>query len=209
MLFEPYQKILFIGDSITDSGRLGPAAPYGNGYVNMVHALLMARYPQLHLQFVNRGIAGNTVRDLASRWQRDVIAEQPDWLAVMIGINDVWRAFGLNPHEAVPLPEYETTLRDLLDHAHAQGARLILLQPYVIEPDRQDPMRHQMDQHGEVVKQLASAFGAPLVQTQAAFDQALMHTSPNDWANDRVHPNAAGHAIIALAFLRVVGFLEI
>ena len=92
LVFGPQQKIVLIGDSITDCGRRNePFAPYGAGYVKFVRALLLARYPELGLEVVNRGIGGNTVRDLARRWDEDVIAEQPDWLSVKIGINDVWR----------------------------------------------------------------------------------------------------------------------
>ena len=149
MLFEARQKILLIGDSITDAGRREEAPPYGNGYVNIVRSLVLARYPELNLTFVNPGVGGNTTRHLAARWEQDVIAERPDWLSVKIGINDVWRAFGNNPHEAVPLPEYATTLRGLLDQARAAtGARLILIEPYMIEPDRSHPIRSQMDRYG-------------------------------------------------------------
>lgn len=207
MIFESGQKILLIGDSITDCGRRGDAAPYGNGYVNMVRSFITARYPQLGLTFVNKGIGGNTTRHLAERWDEDVIAERPDWLSVKIGINDVWRAFGENVHEAVPLPEYEDTLRKLLGRAkEATGARLILMEPYVIESDRSQPMRNRMDLYGAAVRQLAQEFDAVPVPTQAAFDKALEHTRPEDWAADKVHPNPPGHAVIALAFLRSVGF---
>jgi lysophospholipase L1-like esterase len=207
MLLEPGQKIVFIGDSITDCDRRGAAAPYGDGYMSMVRSLLLARYPQYGLTFVNRGVSGDTTRDLARRWERDVIAQQPDWLAVMIGINDVWRAFGGNPAEAVPLPEYTTTLRGLLDRTRAAtGARLILMEPYMIEPDPRQPMRRQMDLFGAAVRQLATDYAAVLVRTQVAFDTALAHTTPADWADDQIHPNGPGHAIIALAVLRAIGF---
>ncbi len=207
MLFGRGQKIVFIGDSITDCGRRDVAAPYGNGYVSMVRSLLIARYPDLGLTFVNKGIGGDTTRDLAARWDEDVIAEQPDWLSVKIGINDVWRAFGPNAHEAVPLPEYERTLRDLLERTSREtNARLILMEPYVIEPDRTQPMRSRMDLYGAAVRQLAAEFCATLVPTQAAFDAVLRHTRPEDWAPDQVHPNEPGHAVIALAFLRAIGF---
>jgi lysophospholipase L1-like esterase len=207
MLFERGQTILFIGDSITDRGRRDVAPPYGSGYVHQVYSLLQAGYPELGLRIVNRGVAGDTTRHLAARWERDVIAERPDWLSVMIGINDVWRAFGSNPHEAVPLHEYEATLRTLLDRTRmATSARLILMEPYMIEPDRNVSMRRQMDRYGAVVRQIAPEYNAVLVQTQAAFDAALAQTKPSDWADDQIHPNSPGHAIIALALLRAIGF---
>lgn len=207
MVFDTEQKILFIGDSITDCGRRGEYAPYGNGYVSLVRALLLARYPALELSFENRGIGGNTVRDLAERWERDVLRENPDWLSVMIGINDVWRFFGGNPHEGVPLTQYAATLRQLLDQTQAHtDARLILMEPYMIEPDPAHPMRSQMDLYGVVVRSLAEERGAVLVRTQSAFDEALRQTSPQDWADDQIHPDLPGHTVIALAFLRAVGF---
>ena len=207
MLLEPGQKILFVGDSITDADRRGAAAPYGDGYVGMVRNLLLARYPERRLSVVNRGVGGDTARDLAARWERDVIAQHPDWLSLMIGINDVWRAFGANIQEAVPLPEYTAILRRLLDRARAAtSARLILLTPYMIEPDRAQPMRRQMDTYGAVVRKLASEYEARFVDTQAAFDAALQQTAPSDWAADQIHPNAPGHAVLALAFLRAIEF---
>ena len=102
LLFRPNQKVVFIGDSITDCGRRGePNAPYGAGYMAMVRNFLIARYPGLNLAFENRGISGNTIRDLKARWEEDVIAEQPGVLSVMIGINDVWRILQNRSAEAV------------------------------------------------------------------------------------------------------------
>lgn len=207
MIFESGQKVLFMGDSITDRGRRDTAAPYGGGYMSLVRALVIARYPDLGLTFENRGVGGDTVRHLDARWRQDVIAERPDWLSVKIGINDVWRTFGDKAHEAVPIDEYESTYRRLLRQAVDEtGCRLIVAEPYVIEPDRADPMRQRMDQYGRIARALADEFGAVNVRTQDAFDVALESTSPSDWAEDRVHPYIEGHAVIAQAFLRAIGF---
>lgn len=207
MIFEAGQKIVFVGDSITDCGRRDAEAPYGNGYVSLVRSLVTARYPERRFRWENRGVGGDTVRHLDARWEQDVIAEQPDWLSVKIGINDVWRAFGTNAHEAVPIGEYEETYRRLLRRAVDEtGCRLIVAEPYIIEADRSDPMRQQMDAFGGVARKLAGEFGAINVRTQEAFDAALATTSPADWADDRVHPNLPGHAVIAIAFLQMTGF---
>lgn len=62
------------------------------------------------------GIGGNTILDLAVRWERDVLDRRPDWLSVIIGINDVWRQFDrpLQTELHVEADEYETTYRRLL-----------------------------------------------------------------------------------------------
>jgi lysophospholipase L1-like esterase len=207
MLFERHQRILFIGDSITDSDRAGASKPFGNGYVSMVRSFMLARYPDYNLTFINKGVGGDTVRHLAARWERDVVAERPDWLSVMIGINDVWRHFAYNVAEAVPLDEYQARLRAMLQRAReATGAKIILMQPYMIEPNHGNPMRQLMDVYGSQMELIANEFSAPLVRTQSAFDAVLGGTAANFWSSDQIHPGGPGHAVIALAFLSTIGF---
>lgn len=206
MIFDHGQHILFIGDSITDCGRRDVAAPYGDGYMNLVRAFVTARHPELALRWTNRGVSGDTVRDLSRRWETDALAVRPDWLSVMIGINDVWRAFDGYPELAVPIDEYEKTLRELLGRAVAEtGCRLILATPFFIEPDRDEPQRAASDRYAQVMARLATELDALLVDTQAAFNRALEVTTSAAWAEDRVHPNLPGHAILAQAYLDVIG----
>jgi lysophospholipase L1-like esterase len=205
VIFERGQRIVFIGDSITDSGRRDVDPPYGNGYVSLVRAMVTAAHPELDLMWTNRGVSGDTVRDLDRRWERDAIGARPDWLSVMIGINDVWRAFSGWADDAVPIDEYEATLRSLLRRAvDATGCRLIVATPYLIEPDRAEPQRATSDRYGAVARAVAAEFDAVCVDTQAAFDRVLAVTPAQAWADDRVHPNLAGHAVIAQAFLRAL-----
>lgn len=205
MIFEHRQRIVFIGDSITDCGRRDERAPFGDGYMNLVRSLVTARHPELGLTWVNRGISGDTVRHLSNRWEEDAIATAPDWLSVMIGINDIWRRYDGWPADAVPIDEYQATLRGLLREAiDRTGCRLILADPYLIEPDRTEPQRADTDRYCQVVAGLAEEFDAYHVRTQDAFDTVLASTSPQDWADDRVHPNLPGHAVIATAYLDVL-----
>ncbi len=206
-------KWVMIGDSITDAGRVQPVAeglfdPLGRGYVTMVDALLAAAHPDLGIRVINVGTSGNTVRDLKARWQRDVIDLKPHWLSVMIGINDVWRQFDLpRQTEIHVLPEeYEATLEELVARTRPLLKGLLLVTPYFIEPNRQDPMRAQMDRYGAIVKKLAGKHDAILVDTQAAFDEVLRHCHPMALAWDRVHPNQAGHMVIARALLKAIDF---
>jgi lysophospholipase L1-like esterase len=121
MRIEPHSKLLLIGDSITDAERWrpfveGPLAALGNGYVQLVAGMLGARCPERRIRVINMGVSGNTVRDLKARWQSDVQKQRPDWLSIMIGINDVWRHFD-SPHLPalhVSLDEYAATLDELL-----------------------------------------------------------------------------------------------
>jgi lysophospholipase L1-like esterase len=206
------QKLVMIGDSITDTGRTHPIAEgqgqLGNGYVSLVDALIGAAYPDRLIRVVNVGTSGHTVRDLKARWTRDVIEQKPDWLSVMIGTNDVWRQFDSpkRPEAAVQPAEYETTYREILRSIRPSLKGLVLMTPFYIEPNKSEPMRARMDEYGAMVKKLAAEHEAIFVDTQAAFDHATRSLYPGMLAGDRVHPNPHGHAILALAFLKAIGF---
>lgn len=210
-------RLVMIGDSITDAGRNydawpGDAAGFlGHGYVAFVNALLGACHPERHIFVINKGVSGNTVRDLQQRWQSDVIAQKPDWLSVMIGINDVWRQFDTprTPEASVPPGEFERTLSSLVAKTRSKLAGLVLMSPYFIEPNPREPMRSRMDEYGKIMERVAARHDAIFVDTQGAFAPILSAEHSGALAWDRVHPNATGHMAIARAFLRAVGVTQL
>ncbi|WP_066192213.1 MULTISPECIES: SGNH/GDSL hydrolase family protein [Gracilibacillus] len=207
------KKLLFIGDSITDCDREKPVGEglfgaLGNGYVSIVDAFLQASYPELGIRVVNKGLSGNTVRDLSERWEIDVMEQQPDWLVIMIGINDVWRQFDspFITEKHVYLDEYERTLNRLIEETKSKGTKIVLMTPFFIETNSNDAMRAAMDRYGKAVVRLALAHQLTYVDSQAAFNAVLEHTHPTFLAWDRIHPGATGHTVLAKAFLNSIGF---
>lgn len=212
MKIAPHSKLVFIGDSITDCERARPVGEglfgaVGKGYVSLVEGLLAAIHPAHAVRIVNMGASGNTVLDLHRRWGTDVLDLKPDWLALMIGVNDVWRQFDLPRQTEIHVhPDvYERTLDELAAKTRPRLKGLVLLAPFYIEPNRADAMRRRMDEYGAIVRKIAAQHDALFVDTQAAFDLVLAHMHPNAIAWDRVHPNIIGHAIIARAFLHAIG----
>ncbi|PZE22808.1 SGNH/GDSL hydrolase family protein [Paenibacillus xerothermodurans] len=213
MLFGKNDKIVMIGDSITDCERKRPIGEgkddaLGRGYVSLVHALLQARHPELGVRVVNMGISGNTTRHLKERWETDVVQLQPDWISIMIGINDVWRQFDRPTimEEHVYFEEYRANLEDLVRRAVSGSKGVILMTPYYLEPNTDDAMRRMMDKYSSAVSELATQYGTLFVDTQVAFAPLLEHMYPAALAWDRVHPNMTGHMAIAWAFLNAVEF---
>ncbi len=209
MQLQDNSTLLFIGDSITDCGRarpVGARAGLGEGYVAFVDAILAAACPERRIRVLNTGIGGNRVTNLRDRWQSDCLDLAPDWLGIMIGINDVWRQFdnALEPDQ-VTIDRYESILRGLLQAVRPTLDGLVLMTPYFIETNRRDPMREMMDAYGAVVERLASEFDAVFVNVQAAFDRYLAAQPTQSLCGDRVHPNKRGHMIIAASFLTGIG----
>jgi lysophospholipase L1-like esterase len=213
MLIPAHAKLLMIGDSITDAERARPIGEGlfdagGNGYVSLVRGWLETVYPDRCIRVVNMGQGGDTVRALKARWQRDVLDLKPTWLSVMIGINDVWRQFDLplQTEEHVLPDEYAQTLDEIIVTLRPTLDGLILLTPFHIEANPQDPMRAMMDRYGQMVREAAAKHCAILVDTQAAFDRVLAHRHSNAIAWDRIHPNIIGTTILARAFLQAIEF---
>lgn len=206
-------KLLFVGDSITDWSRARPIGEalfdsLGTGYVGLVNAFLNVTHADHRIRVVNMGVSANTVRDLEARWAPDVEALKPDWLSIMIGVNDVWRQFDarLQTENHVRIDEYEATLERLIVRTLPRLKGLVLMAPYFVEFNRDDPMRRMIDAYGAVMKKLAENHGAIFADTQAAFDEIMTEIHPMGIATDRVHPTLTGHMVIARAFLKAVGY---
>ena len=208
MLFNSKDTLLFIGDSITDCGRARPVGEgqgLGSGYVSLVNAALGARYPETVVRVLNTGVSGNRVTDLEARWKTDVVDLKPDWLCVMIGINDVWRQFDREAMaEQVTPDKFEKTLTRILDSTKGKVKGRFLMTPFYLESNPNDPMREKMDEYGAIVKKVAKTTGCKFVDTQAAFDRYLEKRPTQSLCGDRVHPNLTGHQILADAFLAAI-----
>lgn len=213
MLFDQNDKILFIGDSISDYERTRPVGEglfnaWGRSYVADVGSLLGCMYPEMHLRIVNMGISGNQCRDLEARWQADVFDQNPDWVSVLIGINDVWRQFD-SPEikeQHVSPEDFRTCYERLIKSTLPRVKGMILMTPYFMEPNRDDPMRRRMDEYGAITKELAEKYHLTLVDLQAGWDKLFQHMHPMNIAWDRVHPNQIGCMYIAKQFLSAIGF---
>lgn len=196
--FTPGARILFQGDSITDGNRgrgNDPNHILGHGYVFIIAARHGAAFPAARLDFVNRGISGNTVLDLAKRWQKDTLDLAPDLLSIMIGVNDNSRR--------VPLDVYEAEYEKLITAARGTnpGLKVVLCEPFVKPAATIDPTIRQRQ---EIVARLAAKHDAALVSFQPVFDAAAREMPADYWIWDNVHPTYRGHQLMADEWERVV-----
>lgn len=199
-------KVLFQGDSITDAGRVyDDPASLGSGYAYIAASWFSALYPEKSISFLNRGISGNRAEDLVNRWQKDCMDLKPDWISIMIGINDTWRAFDSN--DPTSTESYENSYRKILVSARDKlNARFILMEPFVLPyPEDRKQWRKDLDPRIGVMHKLADEFDAVIVKLDSIFADAAKRREPSYWASDGVHPTGAGHALIAISWLKAVG----
>lgn len=198
--------MLFQGDSITDAGRdRQNDGSLGAGYANFVAAWLQAAYPERNLIFLNRGIGGNRVCDLEERWTEDCIALRPDWVSILVGVNDTWRRFDSGLPSQIE--DFEACCRRICARVRAEArAKIIIMEPFLLPhpPDRV-LWREDLLLRIDAVRAVARDYSAIYIPLDGIFAAACCRQEPVFWAEDGVHPTQAGHALIAQAWIRAVG----
>jgi len=209
-LVQDGQIFLFQGDSITDCGRRDVAAPYGQGYAAFVREMCIALYPDRTINFINKGIGGNTTADLRERWDDDTIRVQPDWLSILIGINDVHRyLFNPDPAAKISPQQYRDNYEWLLERVTKEtSARIILLEPFYISLSSQETNRKRvldiLPEYIQVVHDMSAKYGTMLVKLHEIFQNHLIFREAEYFCPEPVHPARSGHIVIALELLKVL-----
>jgi lysophospholipase L1-like esterase len=191
--FPPGTRIIFQGDEIT-AGDHWPATRdlnhnLGQDYVCLIASEYGKLYPEDQVVFLNQGVRGNTITDLAARWRKDTIDARPNLLSILIGVND---------HESSVefARQYDQLLADTV--AALPKVHLFLCEPFMLPtPDAVGTDRIK------VVAQLAVKYHATVVHLQRAFADALArYGQPTFWLADGKRPTAAGEQILADEWVR-------
>jgi lysophospholipase L1-like esterase len=199
-------KVLFIGDSITDCDRRAAEhAPLGWGYVDLLRAMLTVREPEKEIAVVNKGIGGQTISHLLSRWRDDVVEHDPQVIVVQIGINDATRYLDRSTSlHCAPEAFGKVYVRLVEESRRGQSRlRILLIPPFFISrgDDTVGSYRSELIQllraYVEQVEIVASSLGLQVIDVQRTFDDLLRHKRADVYSEDGIHPNAIGHLAIA------------
>ena len=201
--------LLFTGDSIT-AWDTDPAKGENERFVCIVKTLLLCADSTRDIKVINTGVSGDTTRLLSARWQKDVLDHSPDYLSIMIGVNDVWRKFDTygHPEEAVPIEEYTEIYDRLLKKTVSKVKKIFLITPFLLEKDKNEQMCAILQGYIDAVKALALKYGTELIDMQAVFDKFMFEygIAPEYISGDRVHPGTMGCVLLAKEFLNAFGF---
>lgn len=168
--------ILFQGDSITDCGRnREDVSSTGVGYVHMVKGELGCEYPGEY-EFINKGISGNRIVDVYARIKKDIINLKPEYLSLLIGVNDVWHELG-GKHNGVAADKFEKIYDMLITEIleALPNVKIMIMEPFVLEAEK---------------------YGLSFIALQDKFNEACKLAPASYWLRDGVHPTPMGHWII-------------
>lgn len=108
--------VVALGSSSTSGA--GASAPKW-GYPNRLAAELATLFPSARVRVLNKGIGGETTRQMVTRLDRDVLAHKPDLVIWQAGTNELLRR-----EKAV---DYVQVLRDGVRKLKAAGVDVVLM----------------------------------------------------------------------------------
>ena len=204
-------KIIFFGDSITDSKRIRCSTEsgripeeysiepntYGSGYVFLTAAQLFYEKPQYY-QILNRGIGGDRLPQLYARIQLDVWNEKPDVLSILVGGNDLPRE--KNPN-FTDLKRWGRLYRIMIEETleRLPDVKIILCETFCMREQHKPLIR----QYAEETRKIAEEFNLPFVTLQEKLEKTVEIYGPENSFYDGVHPNIVASKIIADEWIRV------
>ena len=186
---EPLQRIVCLGDSITDEGT----------------------YPQIITQalreagetppiMINAGVVIDTMAKMRDRLDSSVLIFHPQVVTVLAGANDAMR-------EVSP-QLYDEALRDIIRRVKAAGGSVLLCTPCPINARNAETPNEKAESfitaYIEVIRTVAREEGLAVAEVNARLSEART-AGLTVLAPDGVHPNYAGKALIARAMLDALG----
>jgi len=205
------KTILFQGDSITDGGRsydkdwnhiMGQSFPY------LVASRLWFEHTDQEMMFYNRGISGNTVKNLLDRWQQDALDLKPDILNILIGVNDVFAI--VNNRNPTTVDQFRAYYDLLLSQTTTAlpDIKLVICEPFILPvgnvKNNLQVWQQAIEPRQQVAKELADKYRAVFIPLQQVFTSALQKAPAGYWIWDGVHPMPAGHELIAREWITAV-----
>ncbi len=196
--------LLFLGDNITHQCL----------YTRYVTLFYMTRYPDIPLHFYNSGVGGDRAADALRRFKYDVAAFKPACVTILLGMNDGWyrplgeRQFGI----------YKRDMTKLVDRLQKETrARIYLLTPSFYDYQARKmrgwsgcpTYNAALIAFGDFLRKLGKERGLPVADLNKPLldaTAALRKTDPKAaLTRDGVHPDAAGHLVMAYAILKAFG----
>jgi lysophospholipase L1-like esterase len=204
-------KLVFFGDSITDMGRNrtvedGNVHSYGDGYVFFVAGELLERDPNGY-EIINRGDSGNRIYQLYARLKKDVWNEKPDFLTILVGVNDIEHK---GNETGTDLVRWEKIYRMILEETRERfpEVKIILMEPFHLYLEGADKEIREfkiatIERYREILTSISKDYCCEFILLQDKFEAAAKKYTAKNYLYDGTHPSIAGSKLIAKEWLKV------
>jgi lysophospholipase L1-like esterase len=193
--FKPKDRVLFLGDSITEQ----------YGYSSAIELYLTTRFPTWDCQFLNAGIGGDTATGGARRFASHVLAEKPTAITIDFGMNDG----GYREFDAAKAANFLKNTEAMLDAAQKAGVRVALISPNAVEVRNRGfgsaVYLETQKQFYAPLAELAAKHHVPFVDqyavTRATLEKMAADNSAVKAFPDSIHTGPAGALLMAHTIL--------
>lgn len=191
--------VAFMGDSITADGSKNPC-----GYVNLVFKGLNAN--GVKIKMIHAGVGGNKSNDMRMRLDKSVLKQNPTWMTLSCGVNDVWHG-----DRGIPLDRYQKEITTIVDRAQSNGVQVVILTATLIYEDPNNEFNKKAVPYNDFLRKLAKERKCPLADLNADMRAGLAATSEatrkegNLYTRDGVHMKPYGDRMMAMGVLRAFG----
>lgn len=182
------------GDSITHGLIHTQGA---RNYVDHLHELIRGDMSRVQDVIIDTAISGWRIVQLLEDFDRRVATWHPHIVTLMIGTNDCSTA-GVFP--VIEPVEFAASVTEFVARVRALGAIPVLQTQPAIDV-RNAPERARIAEFAQAIRDVAAAQDVILIDQFARFaEMGRGHVNDIAWGllGDPFHPNAAGHAVLAL-----------
>jgi lysophospholipase L1-like esterase len=186
-------RVVCHGHSVPAGYFKTPAVHTLEAYPHLLHHALSQRFPHAVINVIVTAIGGEESKSGAARFDSDVLALRPDVVLIDYSLND--RRLGL--------PASREAWASMIQRCRDQAIPVLLLTPTPDTRARWQQPDDPLQQHAEQVRALAREYGVGLVDSLAAFGQAVSAGTDLDSLMSQInHPNQKGHQIVAREILK-------
>ena len=216
LLAQPYdinkdvKKILFLGNSITQQGD----------YISFIEAYYTLKYPDHQLEFINVGLASETVSglsepnhangafprpDLRERLHRVLDMVKPDLILACYGMNDgIYLPFGMERFQ-----KYQEGIQWLNSEATQRDIEIIFVTPPIYDEGKGAAYANVLDIYADWLVSTRYTNDWKVIDIHEPMKRYLDDRRKSDstfyLAKDGVHPGELGHWLMAREILMGLG----
>ena len=164
-----------------------------DAYPHLLHLALKKQFSSAVFNVIVTAIGGETSPEGAKRFERDVLSLRPDIVTIDYGLND----------RTIDLPSARKAWASMIEQAQSKRIKVILLTPTPDTSARLGDPSDPLNQHADQIRSLASEYRVGLVDSLAAFQNAIASGRDLSALMSQVnHPNRQGHELVAESLLK-------
>ena len=153
------------------------------------------------------GSQQNRIVDLYARVKKDVWNLKPDYLVILIGINDLWHE--IDGNNGVDLERFNKVYSMLIEDTliRLPNLKIVLLEPFVLSgwaTEAKFDKFKEIYEYAKVVKDLCIKYNLDFIPLQEILNDAVKNDSVNSYLYDGIHTNSAGAYLIASEVVKTI-----